>query len=100
MGERLILDLRRKDCILRALSLAVKSLWPHKAGSWGEIQLARWKLMQISDQAKDLVKIVLYVSFSTAGWFTIHAGFLINRLCESRKVPCDDLCGQSERFTE
>ena len=69
---RLIPSLRRKDWILRALLLAVKSLWPHKVGSRGEIYSARWKLMLICDQAKDLVKNCLKagthdVSFSTAG---------------------------------
>ena len=52
--ERLILGLRRKDWILGALLLAAKSLWPHKVGSRGEIYSARWKLMLISDQAKDV----------------------------------------------
>ena len=52
----MILALRWKDWILQALLLAVKSLWPHKVGSTDEIYLARWKLMLISDQAKDLVK--------------------------------------------
>ena len=71
-GVRLIPSLRRKDWILRALLLAVKSLWPHKVGSRGEIYSARWKLMLICDQAKDLVKNCLKagthdVSFSTAG---------------------------------
>ena len=51
-GERLILGLRRKDWRLRALLLAVTSLWPHRV----EIYSARWKFMLISDQAKDLVK--------------------------------------------
>ena len=55
-GERLIPGLRRKDWILRALLLAVTSLWPHKVGSRVEIYSARWKFMLISDQAKDLVK--------------------------------------------
>ena len=36
-GERLIPSLRRKDCTLRALVLAVTSLWPHKVGSRVEI---------------------------------------------------------------
>ena len=36
-GERLIPGLRRKDWILRALLLAVTSLWPHKVGSRVEI---------------------------------------------------------------
>ena len=36
--------------------LAVKSLWPHKVGSRGEIYSARWQLMPISDQDKGLVK--------------------------------------------
>ena len=56
MGERLIPGLRRKDWILRALLLAVTSLWPHKLGSRVEIYSARWKFMLISEQAKDLVK--------------------------------------------
>ena len=47
-GERLILGLRRKDWILRALLLAVTSLWPHKVGSRVEIYSARWKFMLIS----------------------------------------------------
>ena len=54
--ERLIPGLRRKDWILRALLLAVTSLWPHKVGSRGEIYSARWKLMLLSDQAKAVVK--------------------------------------------
>ena len=52
--EILFPGLRRKDWILRALLLAAKSLWPHKGGSRGEIYPARWKLMLISDQAKDV----------------------------------------------
>ena len=76
-GERLIPGLRRKDWILRALLLAVTSLWPHKVGSRVEIYSARWKFMLISDQAgKELVKKLcgrrgFYVSFSTAG---LHPG--------------------------
>ena len=48
--------LRRKDWILRALFLAVTSLCPQKVGSRDEIYWAKWKLMLISDQAKDLGK--------------------------------------------
>ena len=70
-GERLIPGLRRKDWILRALLLAVTSLWPHKVGSRVEIYSARWKLMLISEQAKNLARRGLYVSFSTAG---LHPG--------------------------
>ena len=55
-GERRIPGLRRKDWKLRALSLAVTSLWPQKVSSRGEIYSARWKFMLISDQVKDLVK--------------------------------------------
>ena len=55
-GERLILGLRRKDWISRALLLAVTSLWLHKVDSRIEIYSARWKFMLISDQAKDFVK--------------------------------------------
>ena len=36
-GDRLIPGLRRKDWILRALLLAVTSLWRHKVGSRVEI---------------------------------------------------------------
>ena len=55
--------------------VAVKSLWPHKVGARGEIYSARWKLMLISDQAKDL-KIVLKAGRAAAPcllfnhWFT------------------------------
>ena len=56
MGKRLIPGLRRYDWILRALLFAVTSLWPHKVGSMGEIYSARWKLMLISDQAKDFLE--------------------------------------------
>ena len=55
-GEKLIPGLRRSNWILRALLLAVPSLWPHKLGSRVEIYSARRKFMLISDQAKDLVK--------------------------------------------
>ena len=55
-GERLIPVLRRKDWILRALLLAVTSLWSHKVGPKAEIYQARSKFILISDQAKDLVK--------------------------------------------
>lgn len=58
-GEKLIPGLTRKDWILRALLLAVTSLWPHKAGSRDKIYSARWKLTLISDQVKDLVKTCL-----------------------------------------
>ena len=68
--------LRRKDWILRAVVLAVTSLCPHKVGSRDEIYWAKWKLMLISDQAKDLVKNFVegggsMYSFSTAG---LHPG--------------------------
>ena len=80
--------LRRKDWILRSLFLAVTSLCPQKVGSRDEIYWAKWKLMLISDQAKDLVKNCVegegsMYTFSTAG---LHPGSWINRLDESRKV--------------
>ena len=55
--------------------------------------------MVISDQAKDLCgRRGLYVSFFKR-WFT--SGILNkSTVSESRKVPCDDLCGESESFTE
>ena len=40
-GVRLILGLRRKDWILRALLLPVRTLWPHKVGSRVEIYSIR-----------------------------------------------------------
>ena len=77
-----------KDGICDILLLAVTSLWPPKVGSRGEIYSARWKLMLISDRAKDLVKncfegMGLHVSFSTTGF---HWESWRKRLCESRKV--------------
>ena len=48
--------LETERLLLRALLLAVTSLWPHQVGSRNEIYSARWKLTPISDQAKDLVK--------------------------------------------
>ena len=39
MGERMNPGLRLKDWILRALLLAVKSPWPQKVGSRGQIYL-------------------------------------------------------------
>ena len=97
-GERLIPGLRRKDWILRSLLFIVTSLWRHKVGSRDEIYSARWKLTLISDQAKEknFRRRGLYVCFSTAG---LHPGSWINRV-SVRKVPCDDLCGESESFTE
>ena len=40
-GGRLIPGLRRKDWILRALLLAVTSIWPQKVGSRGENSIRR-----------------------------------------------------------
>ena len=80
-GERLISGLRRKDWILRALLLAVAGLWPHKVGSRGEIYSARWKLLLISDQAKDggsmsPFQLLVYIP----------------------DLPCDDLFGEGPRI--
>ena len=100
--ERLILGLRRKDWTLRALLLAVTRLWPHKVGSRVEIYSARWKFMLISDQAEGLVKNcveggAVWLLFTR--WFT--SGILNkSTVSELKKVPCDDLCGESESFTE
>ena len=101
-GERVIPGLRRKEWILRALLLAVTSLWPDKVGCRVEIYWARWKFMLISEQAKDLVKNCVEgraVCLLFNRWFT--SGILNKSIVsESRKVPCDDLCGESEIFTE
>ena len=51
--ERMIPGLKRKDWILRALFLAVTSLWPHKVGSTNKIHSVRWtRLMLISEMLK------------------------------------------------
>ena len=58
--------------------------------------------MLISEQAIDYVKNCVeggghMCPFNR--WFT--SGILNKSIVsESRKVPCDDLCGESERFTE
>ena len=58
--------------------------------------------MLISDQAKDLVKIVWKaraVCLLFNRWFT--SGILNkSTVSESRKVPCDDLRGEREIFTD
>ena len=74
--------------------MALTSLWPHKVGSTVEIYSARWKFMLISDQAKDLVKNC----FEGGGYMSPFQTF--STVGESKKVPCDDLCGESESFTE
>ena len=50
--------------------------------------------MLISDQAKDLVKNC----FEGGGCMSPFQTF--STVSESKKVPCDDLCGESESFTE
>ena len=49
--------LRRKGILLLALMWAVTSLWPQKVAFRGQTYSARAKLMLISNQARDLVKI-------------------------------------------
>ena len=70
--------------ILRALMWAVTSLWPQKVAFRSQNYSARAKLMLISDQARDLVKICFEgrrpcVPFKTA---RLHPGSWINRLCQ------------------
>ena len=55
---------------------------------------ARWKFMLISDQAKDLVKNCVEGGGCMSPFQTFST------VSESKKVPCDDLCGESESFTE
>ena len=55
--KTLISGLRRKGIILRALMWAVTSLWPQKVAFRSQNYSARAKLMLISDQARDLVKL-------------------------------------------
>ena len=55
--------------------------------------------MLISEQAKDLVKNLEAICLLFNRGFT--SGILNKSIVsESRKVPCDDLCGESESFTE
>ena len=63
---------------------AVTSLWPQKVAFRSQNYSARAKLMLISDQARDLVKICFEgrrpcVPFKTA---RLHPGSWINRLCQ------------------
>ena len=53
-GETLISGFKRKGTTLRTLVWAVTSLWPQKV-VWSHVYSARAKLMQIADQARDLV---------------------------------------------
>ena len=58
--EKLIPCLKRKDWILRALFLAVTSLWPHKVGSKNKIHSVRCtRLMMISEMLKVVLKAIL-----------------------------------------
>ena len=75
---------------------AVTSLWPQKVVVRSQIYSARAKLMLTSDQARDLVKncferpasmCPFQNSSSTSG--------ILNKSTESRKLTCDDLCGES-----
>ena len=80
--------------------MKVKEYRKHSADSRNEIYSARWKLTPISDQAKDLVKIVWKagpVCLLFNRWFTPG---ILNKstVSESRKVRCDDLCGEKREF--
>ena len=82
--------------------MAVTSLWSHKVGSRVEIYSARWKLMLISDQAKDLVKHCVEGGACMSPFQPLVTSGILNKsiISESSKVPCDDLCGESDSFTE
>ena len=59
--------------------------------------------MLISEQAKDFIKKIVRKAGAVCllfnRWFT--SGILNkSTVSESRNVPCDDLCGESESFTE
>ena len=120
-GKRLIPALRRKDPMasdrtLRALLLAVTNLWPKKVGSRGEIYSAKWKLMLISDQVKDLDKNWfegggLHVSFfnrwcksgilnKSALWveLSVEISWVVRKCCDCRKGRL--LCDLSEVLTD
>ena len=84
LAKTLISGLRRKGIILLALMQAVTSLWPQKVAFRSQNYSAGAKLMLISDQARDLVKICFEgrrpcVPFKTA---RLHPGSWINPLCQ------------------
>ena len=79
-GETLISGLRRKGITLRTLMLAVTSLWPQKVVCRSHVYSARTKLMQIADQARDLVYNFPFQNGSST------SGFL-NKLTVSGKFP-------------
>ena len=58
--------------------------------------------MLISDQAKDLVKNCVEGGGCTSPFQPLFTSGILNisTVSESRKVPCDNLCGESETFTE
>ena len=59
--------------------------------------------MLISDQAKDLVKNCVEGGGCMSPFQPlVFTSGILNKLTvsESRKVPCDDLCGEGESFTE
>ena len=68
------------------------SLWPQKVVCGSQIYSARAKLKLISDQARDLLKIVL-----KAGLGSCTSGIL-NKSTVSAKLKGDDLCGESESY--
>ena len=91
--------LETERLLLRALLLAVTSLWAHQVGSRNEIYSARWKLTPISDQAKDLVKHCLEGGACMSPFQPlVYTRDLEKSDCESRKVRCDDLCGENREF--
>ena len=84
MGETLISGLRQKGIILRALMWAVTSLWPQKVAFRSQNYSARAKLMLISDQARDLVKMCFEGRHPCGPFKTahLHPGSWINWLCQ------------------
>ena len=58
--------------------------------------------MLISDQAKDLVKNCVEGGGCMSPFQPLVTSGILNKsiVSKSRKVPCDDLCGERESFTE
>ena len=66
--ERLILGLRQKDWILRALLLAVTSLWPHKVGSRGKNLFGEMEIDADFWPGQRLIKKTVWTMFRLKVW--------------------------------
>ena len=77
---------------------AVTSLWPQKVAFRSQKYSARAKLMLISDQARDLVKICFEGQRLCPFQNGSSTSGISNKSTVSAKFTCDDLCGESESY--